>query len=201
MCTNSNAALVFLVRDEEEASEEEEEVWGRVEAVRALHQKNYGTWPAHISVVWPFVWDDAMARCEDEVRALCSEYEPMRISLAAVEESGGEVAADDRSGRKGRTKAKKVKECQNLYAVIHPSGEDAPRLHELTGRVQRVFGVAAQSDAHLTVGQCTRQQIQEVAAGWQSGHITVRALYVITRRSQRDTFSVRARYPLGDHHY
>ena len=122
--TSTNTALVILIADTDVVTEESEDLHARVEEIREKHHKSYETWPAHMSVMWPFVHDKEWFTKENAVRELCAEARPFEVELRSIIECGmGNVEA----GSKGRPKkAVKRKACSNLYAAIEPEGAVRP---------------------------------------------------------------------------
>ncbi|MFH0981659.1 MAG: 2'-5' RNA ligase family protein [Planctomycetota bacterium] len=165
-----------------------ESVWGPIQEIRRAHDRHFGRWMPHITLLYPFrpceLFDEAAA----QLAPVCAAILPFSLTLAEFRHF--------RHGRSSYTvwlapepNEPVIRLQQALMAVLPDCDDVARHAHGVT--------------PHLSVGQCRgsealREWQQTLAASWRPLSLIVHGINFIRRGDlPDDVFRVDRHLPLG----
>ncbi|KAJ3392322.1 hypothetical protein HDU84_004286 [Entophlyctis sp. JEL0112] len=163
-----------------------EHLHDRINAIRAKHDRAYPRWPPHINLMFPFVPLSEFAAAMPALQAALQAVPPLTLRLDAV--------GYFRQKPRRATYHLKPNDHSGVRALFAAVSDALPHVATRRGEFR----------AHLTMGQCAEDEIEEVTADleqWLGAGITfvVRDVCLLSRdaRDGRVPFRVVAAVELG----
>ena len=155
-----------------------EEVWGQIQSIRSKHDKAYPRWMPHINLIYPFVPEEHFAQIKQGLEPIVHRQQPIPIRFDPSSVEYFHQKGNDCTYHLRPTYSQPVVELQKL---IHTHLAHLPTK-------KRPF------EAHLTLGQTTAAQIDEVLrdtkAQWTSFDFLVDRVYLISRENHPENLFV-----------
>lgn len=163
------------------------EVWGPIQAIRRVHDRQFRRWMPHVTLLYPFLRREALAAARPEAEA----------ALAAVEPFDLELARSDAFHHRGGT--------TTVWLAPEPKDELVAVQAALLGRFPECDATARFASGftpHLSVGQARGEDalaaLRRALAAWTPLRFTVRHISIIVREPPpRDVFGTYAEIVLG----
>lgn len=159
-----------------------EEVWGPIQAIRAVHDRAYARWMPHVNLLYPFL-DEAPVEAVERAAA----------SVAAFEAELAAFRSFDR--KKGDATLWLAPDPRERFALLQAALEGAVPACDDTSRHEGGF------HPHLSVGQASSPEERDrllaaFAGGWRPLRFRVDSVAWIVR-GEDTPFEVRRRFSLA----
>jgi len=164
------------------------EIWEPIQAIRKVHDKAYSRWMPHINLVYPFIAGEHFPEVLDTLKSALSTISPFKLTFAKIQHFGHKGTCTMWL-QPDTEKKREVNEVQNALETVFPY------CNELSSKSEDGF------TPHLSLGQFPKKDVQQnvenFQANWKSVEFTVSEVYLISRSSFEDPFTVYYRIPFG----
>lgn len=158
-----------------------EEVWGPIQAIRKVHDRNIRRWMPHITLLYPFRPSSEFDGEAGRVAEVCASVAPFEVTLG-----GAAYFPESRTVWLDPEPAEPILDLQSALMRAFPDCDDSARY---------VRGFVP----HLSVGQSRDGALRaEVESSWRPLTFTAdRICYVWRKDAPDDPFKIGREFPLG----
>lgn len=150
----------------------------QIQAIRSKYDKAYPRWMPHINLIYPFVTEENFAKAKERLEIVLKREKPFQVRFDGSSFHYFKQGGDDCTYHLQSTASAEIVRLQN---VIQNQLADIPKK-------KRAF------QAHLTLGQTTASEIDQVLADmsvqWQTIEFTVDRIYMISRENHPENLFV-----------